>query len=89
MMGSRAAAWRGSCFAAAAEAPPATAPAPLSAPKEAHGFELQRQQWIREYDSHMLIYKHKKTGEGRVGMHDFCSGWTSKLIDRQVQLLIM
>ena len=30
--------------------------------QEAHGFELQRQQWIKEYDSHMLIYKHKKTG---------------------------
>ncbi|KAF5843319.1 Metalloenzyme, LuxS/M16 peptidase-like protein [Dunaliella salina] len=54
--------WRGVCFAAAAEAPPAVPPAPASAVKEAYGFELQRQQWIKEYDSHMLIYKHKKTG---------------------------
>uniref|UniRef100_A0A7S3VL18 Peptidase M16C associated domain-containing protein n=1 Tax=Dunaliella tertiolecta TaxID=3047 RepID=A0A7S3VL18_DUNTE len=62
MGSSCASAWRGVCFAAAAEAPPAAPPAPASAVKEAHGFELQRQQWIKEYDSHMLIYKHKKTG---------------------------
>lgn len=61
-------AWRGAAFAAAMEAPPAATPSspypppPAVAIKEAHGFELQRHQFIREYDSHMLIYKHKKTG---------------------------
>jgi hypothetical protein len=47
------------CYAVAATAvkPPAAA-----AVKEAHGFVLDRQQYISEYDSHVLIYKHKKTG---------------------------
>jgi hypothetical protein len=55
--------WRGMCFAAAAEAPAAAAPPPPpGAVQEAHGFELQRMQWVREYDSHVLIYRHKKTG---------------------------
>ena len=27
-----------------------------------HGFELQRQQWVAEYNSTVLLYKHKKTG---------------------------
>lgn len=31
--------------------------------KEAHGFELQQHKFVREYDSHVLMYKHKKTGE--------------------------
>lgn len=61
-MGLRAAAWRGTSFAATVDAPPAAPPAPASAVKEAHGFELQRHKWIKEYDSHMLVYKHKKTG---------------------------
>lgn len=30
--------------------------------KEAHGFELQQHKFVREYDSHVLLYKHKKTG---------------------------
>ncbi|KAJ9507546.1 hypothetical protein QJQ45_019088 [Haematococcus lacustris] len=34
----------------------------VAAVQEAHGFVLQRQQFIREYDAHMLVYKHKKTG---------------------------
>lgn len=28
----------------------------------AHGFELQQKQFVREYDSHVLLYRHKKTG---------------------------
>jgi len=46
------------CFAVAATqvAPPA------GAVKEAHGFVLDRQQYVKEYDSHVLLYKHKKTG---------------------------
>lgn len=46
------------CFAVAAT----EAPAKVVAVKEAHGFELQREQYIKEYDSTMLVYKHKKTG---------------------------
>ncbi len=42
----------------------ATAVKPPAAPvKEAHGFELQREVFVKEYDSHMLVYKHKKTGK--------------------------
>eukprot|EP00879_Flechtneria_rotunda_P006113 GHRR01006426.1.p1 GENE.GHRR01006426.1~~GHRR01006426.1.p1 ORF type:complete len:1001 (+),score=416.66 GHRR01006426.1:475-3477(+) len=48
----------------AAAAAPATAAAPqaTSFAKEAHGFELVRQQFVHEYDSHVLLYKHQKTG---------------------------
>lgn len=35
---------------------------PADAPKEAHGFVLEKQQFVAEYDSHLLIYRHKKTG---------------------------
>eukprot|EP00775_Hariotina_reticulata_P005466 gene5466-5701_t len=31
-------------------------------PKAAHGFELVQQQFVKEYDSHVLLYKHSKTG---------------------------
>lgn len=31
--------------------------------KEAHGFQLQQHKFVREYDSHVLLYKHKKTGQ--------------------------
>jgi hypothetical protein len=31
--------------------------------KEAHGFVLDRQQFVQEYDSTVLLYKHKRTGE--------------------------
>lgn len=30
--------------------------------KQAHGFSLVQQQFVREYDSHVLMYKHDKTG---------------------------
>jgi hypothetical protein len=51
--------------AAAVQAPtsPAkTKPSEYRAPKEAHGFELVREQYVREYDSHVALYRHKKTG---------------------------
>ena len=53
--------------AAAVQAPasPSAArvkPADYRAPKEAHGFELVREQYVREYDSHVALYRHKKTG---------------------------
>jgi hypothetical protein len=56
-----AAAGRRSLSAMAVAAPAAAAPAKEFA-KEAHGFELVQQQFVREYDSHVLMYKHKKTG---------------------------
>lgn len=51
-------------LSAMAVAAPAAVQAPSFA-KEAHGFELVTQQFVKEYDSHVLLYKHKKTGEGR------------------------
>lgn len=33
-----------------------------AAPKELHGFELVREQFVSEYDSQVLMYRHKKTG---------------------------
>lgn len=47
------------CFAVAATAAKPTA----AVVKKAHGFTLQREQFIKEYDSNVLIYKHDKTGE--------------------------
>lgn len=34
----------------------------VEVPKEAHGFELIQREYIKEYDSDVLFYKHKKTG---------------------------
>ena len=45
------------------------APAPAieqksyEAPKSLHGFELVRDEFVAEYDSRVLTYKHQKTGE--------------------------
>ena len=33
-----------------------------SAPNELHGFELVREQFVQEYNSQVLMYRHKKTG---------------------------
>ena len=33
-----------------------------AAPKELHGFELVRKQFVQEYNSQALMYRHKKTG---------------------------
>jgi hypothetical protein len=38
------------------------APKKVDVIREAHGFVLERDQFIKEYDSHVLLYKHKKTG---------------------------
>jgi hypothetical protein len=46
----------------AVAAPAAAAASAKEFAKEAHGFELVQQQFVREYDSHVLMYKHKKTG---------------------------
>jgi hypothetical protein len=51
--------------AAAVQAPASPTKVKFSeyrAPKEAHGFELVREQYVREYDSHVALYRHKKTG---------------------------
>ncbi len=51
--------------AAAAASAPAVAAAPADASKvvtKAHGFTLQRQQFVKEYGSTVLLYKHDKTG---------------------------
>lgn len=32
------------------------------APKELHGFELVQEQYLAEYNSQALLYRHKKTG---------------------------
>jgi hypothetical protein len=49
---------------ASAAAAPAAAKALTEAdmPKSAHGFDLVRHQFVREYDSHVCLYRHKKTG---------------------------
>jgi hypothetical protein len=50
----------------------AVAPAPVveqqsyEAPKSLHGFELVRDQFVAEYDSRVLTYRHQKTGEHSV-----------------------
>ena len=36
----------------------------MDPPKEAHGFELTRREYVKEYDSDVLYYVHKKTGRG-------------------------
>ena len=46
----------------AAAAAPAAKPV-VQVVQEAHGFKLQRQQFVKEYDSTVLLYKHGKTGE--------------------------
>lgn len=28
-----------------------------------HGFKLERQQWVAEYNSTVLLYRHEKTGQ--------------------------
>ena len=41
------------------------APAAPAAPKELHGFELVREQFVPEYNSHVMMYRHQKTGVQR------------------------
>ena len=49
---------------AQAVAAPEAKQAEHSAPASLHGFELERQQWVAEYNSTVLLYKHTKTGTG-------------------------
>ncbi|GIL59935.1 hypothetical protein Vafri_14588 [Volvox africanus] len=50
--------------AAPTEAPaaPSTPPLPDSIKNKAHGFTLQCTQFVKEYGSYVLLYKHDKTG---------------------------
>lgn len=50
-------------FAMVTAAPPAARVAPVIV-QEAHGFKLERQQFVKEYDSEVLFYRHQKTGAG-------------------------
>lgn len=47
---------------AQAVAAPEVKQAEQAAPASLHGFELERQQWVAEYNSTVLLYKHTKTG---------------------------
>ena len=47
----------------AVAAPVEQAPKQYTPPQEAHGFELERHQFVQEYDSLVALYRHKKTGE--------------------------
>ena len=38
------------------------APAEVASPKQLHGFELVREQFVPEYNSHVMMYRHVKTG---------------------------
>ena len=38
--------------------------APRTAAAKAHGFKLVREQFVAEYDSLVLMYRHEKTGAG-------------------------
>lgn len=51
-------------LSAMAVAAPAAAQQTKDFVKQAHGFTLVQQQFVREYDSHVLMYKHDKTGMG-------------------------
>ncbi|GMH34188.1 hypothetical protein BSKO_02022 [Bryopsis sp. KO-2023] len=47
-------------FSVAAVPPPSRKS--VDAPKQAHGFDLIKQEFVKEYDSDVLLYKHAKTG---------------------------
>ncbi|CAD7700528.1 unnamed protein product [Ostreobium quekettii] len=59
---------RGACrgvfrvVGAAVASPRAGAAVATPPPKEAHGFELVSDEFVKEYDSQVLTYRHKKTG---------------------------
>ena len=61
------------------------APAPAveqktyDAPKSLHGFELVRDEFVAEYDSRVLTYKHQKTGE-----RDVVNGACARAIGRMI-----
>jgi hypothetical protein len=51
------------------------------APKEAHGFELMREQFVPEYNSNVLLYRHKKTGMGPCATSTWSIGVTAGMIE--------
>ncbi|KAK9810180.1 hypothetical protein WJX72_006221 [[Myrmecia] bisecta] len=53
---------QGSTSVQAVAAPVEAEPASKAAPKELHGFKLVREQWVQEYNSQVLMYRHEKTG---------------------------
>jgi len=67
----RTAGWASTCTqtraAAVLEAAPEEKKA-YEATKSIHGFELVRNQFVAEYDSQVLTYRHKKTGERRAAV---------------------
>ncbi len=54
---------------AAPEAPSQTA-AVAEAPRELAGFELVRDEFVHEYDSHVRTYRHQRTGVAPIRMLD-------------------
>jgi hypothetical protein len=54
--------------------------------KEAHGFELVRHQFVREYDSNVCLYRHKKTGEPPVAGGSHCYGTSMRICMRTCSL---
>lgn len=44
----------------------------VDAVKEAHGFTLARQEFVKEYNSEVLVYKHNKSGDLHVGCSVHC-----------------
>jgi hypothetical protein len=63
---------RRSLSAMAVAAPAAAQQANREFAKQAHGFSLVQQQFVREYDSHVLMYKHDKTGGGPGHLNPVC-----------------
>jgi hypothetical protein len=61
---------RRSLSAMAVAAPTAAAQQSKEFVQQAHGFKLVQQQFVREYDSHVLMYKHEKTGAGKFKLLD-------------------
>ena len=57
------AASRVAILAVAAPEAPSQAAAVAEAPRELHGFELVRDEFVHEYDSHVRMYRHQRTGE--------------------------
>jgi hypothetical protein len=58
-----------STAAAQAVTSPAAPPVIRPAPKQLHGFTLVREQFVPEYDSNVLLYRHEKTGKHRPQEH--------------------
>lgn len=54
--------YRSSCPAVVAVATPVAEPDLKPAPKQLHGFTLQEEQYISEYGSQVMLYRHDKTG---------------------------